>query len=119
MMILSVYVGYAMWIDVMYYLSYIKLWDFTGGSLSITQLLLDAYLSGDWNGVSGDPVKFGLGFVSIAFDLIFMTQHYLLYPDRTDFYLNSVEDERRRLIVEGRVPRHDVEEDESGYGSGA
>ncbi|KAF7727541.1 hypothetical protein EC973_007414 [Apophysomyces ossiformis] len=123
-----------MWIDVMYYLSYIKLgawlnfrrkstvgWsiynillDFTGGSLSIAQLLLDAYLSGDWSGVSGDPVKFGLGFVSIAFDLIFMAQHYLLYPDRTDFYLNSVEEERRRLIVEGRVPRHDVEEEESG-----
>lgn len=27
--------------------------DCTGGVLSITQLLLDAYLSGDWSGVSG------------------------------------------------------------------
>lgn len=52
----------------------------------------------------------GLGFVSIAFDLLFMTQHYILYRDRTDYYLSSVDEERRRLIVEGRVPREeDVE----------
>ncbi|KAF9586671.1 hypothetical protein BGW38_010165 [Lunasporangiospora selenospora] len=56
------------------------------GTLSISQLILDAYLSDDWSGISGDPVKFGLGFVSIAFDLVFMTQHYILYRDRTDIY---------------------------------
>ncbi|CDH52525.1 lysosomal cystine transporter family [Lichtheimia corymbifera JMRC:FSU:9682] len=136
---LAVEFQFAMWIDLMYYLSYVKLlisiikylpqawinfrrkstvgWsihnillDFTGGTLSVAQLLLDSYLSGDWSGVSGDPVKFGLGFVSIAFDLLFITQHYILYRDRTDYYLSSVDEERRRLIVEGRVPREeDVE----------
>ena len=35
----------------------------------------------DWSGVTGDPVKFGLGFVSIVFDIIFMWQHYVLYGD--------------------------------------
>lgn len=31
--------------------------DFTGGTLSITQLLLDASISGDWSGVSGVSVE--------------------------------------------------------------
>ncbi|KAF9418003.1 hypothetical protein BGZ94_009813 [Podila epigama] len=122
--------GTSQWIDVLYYLSYIKLgisfikycpqvylnfsakstvgWsihnillDFTGGVLSISQLLLDAHISGDWSGISGDLVKFGLGFLSIAFDLIFMVQHYILYPNRMDFYLPlaMVENERQSLIA--------------------
>ncbi|KAF9207522.1 hypothetical protein BGZ49_000260 [Haplosporangium sp. Z 27] len=107
--------GTSQWIDLLYYLSYIKLgvsfikycpqvylnysaqstvgWsihnillDFTGGVLSIAQLVLDAYISSDWSGISGDPVKFGLGFLSILFDLIFMTQHYILYRNREDLY---------------------------------
>ncbi|ORY97579.1 PQ loop repeat-domain-containing protein [Syncephalastrum racemosum] len=82
LVIMIVLSGHAMWIDLLYYLSYVKLvisfikylpqfwinyrrkstvgWsihnillDFTGGVLSIAQLLLDAYLSGDWSGVSG------------------------------------------------------------------
>ncbi|CAG8735632.1 20712_t:CDS:2, partial [Racocetra persica] len=58
--------------------------DFTGGVLSAFQLCLDAYLTNNWGGISGDPVKLGLGFLSIAFDLLFMTQHYILYRDRYD-----------------------------------
>ncbi|RUS18463.1 PQ loop repeat-domain-containing protein [Endogone sp. FLAS-F59071] len=83
-LIVAIHFDYAEWIDLMYYLSYIKLgvsfvkyvpqvylnyqrqstvgWsiynillDFTGGALSISQLLLDAHLSGDWSGVSGRP----------------------------------------------------------------
>ncbi|KAG0014677.1 hypothetical protein BGZ81_000317 [Podila clonocystis] len=118
------------WIDILYYLSYIKLaisfikycpqvyinykarstvgWsignillDFTGGVLSIAQLVLDAYISGDWSGISGDPVKFGLGFVSIAFDIVFITQHYILYRNRDDFYvpLSMVESEHERQAL--------------------
>ncbi|OAD77159.1 hypothetical protein PHYBLDRAFT_131886 [Phycomyces blakesleeanus NRRL 1555(-)] len=142
--LLAVEFNGILWIDLMYYLSYVKLaisfikylpqvwlnykrkstvgWsiynillDFAGGALSIGQLLLDASISGDWSGVSGDPVKFGLGFVAIAFDLVFIVQHYILYRDRTDFYLNSVEEERRRLIAEGRVPHH--EPDQENYNS--
>lgn len=134
-----IYAGHAMLIDLMYYLSYVKLvislikyvpqvwinfrrkstvgWsihnillDCTGGVLSMTQLFLDAFLTGEWSGITGNPVKLGLGLQSIAFDLIFMLQHYVLYRDRTDIYLNTVDEERRRLIVEGRVPR--TEEDE-------
>ncbi|CAO0792639.1 unnamed protein product [Mucor circinelloides] len=140
-MTFTVLYSYAMWIDLLYYLSYIKLtislikympqawlnfkrkstigWsihnillDCTGGVLSITQLLLDAYLSGDWSGVSGNPVKLGLGLQSIAFDVLFMVQHYILYRDYTTTSLNTVDEERRRLIIEGRVPRIDDEEEE-------
>ncbi|KAF9956921.1 hypothetical protein BGZ70_009701 [Mortierella alpina] len=119
--------GSSEWIDLLYYLSYIKLgisfikycpqvylnysaqstvgWsihnillDFTGGALSIAQLVLDASISRDWSGISGDPVKFGLGFLSIAFDLVFMTQHYILYRNREDSYapLSMVESQEDR-----------------------
>lgn len=129
-------VGSYEWIDVLYFLSYIKLvisfikycpqvyinwaakstvgWsihnillDFTGGVLSIGQLVLDAYISDDWSGISGDPVKFGLGFLSIAFDLVFITQHYVLYRNRTDRYAQKLSmlesetghDERQGLLT--------------------
>ena len=32
--------------------------------------------------MSGDPVKFGLGFTSMVFDTIFMIQHFCLYRHR-------------------------------------
>ena len=55
--------------------------DFTGGSLSVTQMFIDCINTGDWSQVSGDPVKFGLGLCSMFFDTIFMIQHYILYAD--------------------------------------
>ncbi|KAI9809671.1 MAG: hypothetical protein M1825_000103 [Sarcosagium campestre] len=99
--------GWA-WIDVIYALGYVKLvgtlvkympqawvnykrqstvgWsivqillDVSGGVLSILQLLLDASQQDDWSGVTGNPVKLGLGNVSIVFDIVFMLQHYWLY----------------------------------------
>ncbi|CAK7206950.1 hypothetical protein SEUCBS139899_009757 [Sporothrix eucalyptigena] len=54
--------------------------DFVGGVLSIAQLLLDSYRQQDWSGLTGNPVKLALGNVSMAYDLIFFTQHYVLYP---------------------------------------
>ncbi len=53
--------------------------DMSGGILSIVQLFIDASFQPDWSGVTGNPVKLGLGNISIFFDLIFITQHYLLY----------------------------------------
>lgn len=53
--------------------------DFTGGSLSVTQLCLQCAVANDWTQISGNPVKFGLGFVSMLFDIVFMIQHYGLY----------------------------------------
>src|SRR5271163_1064619 len=53
--------------------------DLTGGVLSILQLVIDAGLQADWSGITGNPVKLGLGNVSIFFDVIFIIQHYVLY----------------------------------------
>ncbi|KAJ9050178.1 hypothetical protein DSO57_1016847 [Entomophthora muscae] len=53
--------------------------DFTGGILSILQLLIDAYRLGDWTLFTGNPPKLILGNLSILFDILFMTQHYILY----------------------------------------
>ncbi|XP_015182819.1 PREDICTED: cystinosin homolog isoform X2 [Polistes dominula] len=97
-----------MWLDFLYYCSYVKLcitlikyvpqafynyrrkstvgWsigniflDFTGGVLSMLQMILNAYNYDDWESIFGDPTKFGLGFFSVAFDIFFIIQHYVLY----------------------------------------
>jgi cystinosin len=49
----------------------------------------------DWSGVTGDPVKFGLGFVSIFFDIIFIIQHYVVYRNS-----NSLEHETYQKLSE-------------------
>uniref|UniRef100_A0A1Q3FNR5 Cystinosin homolog n=1 Tax=Culex tarsalis TaxID=7177 RepID=A0A1Q3FNR5_CULTA len=101
------------WLDFLYALSYIKLaitlikyvpqavlnfrrkstvgWsienillDFTGGTLSMLQMLLNAYNYDDWASIFGDPTKFGLGLFSVLFDIVFIVQHYVLYKNRTD-----------------------------------
>jgi len=53
--------------------------DFTGGSLSILQMMLIAYNNDDWSSIFGDLTKFGLGFFSVLFDVFFMLQHYVFY----------------------------------------
>lgn len=56
--------------------------DCTGGTLSIVQQIGDSWDLRDYSGITGNPSKFALGFVSIFFDLIFFLQHYVLYyPD--------------------------------------
>lgn len=56
------------------------MYDFTGGLLSIAQQVLDGILMQDFSAITGAPVKFGLGFISLFYDIIFMVQHFLLYP---------------------------------------
>lgn len=116
------------WIDVVYTISYVKLaitlikyapqliynirnrstkgWaisqillDFAGGSLSIAQQGIDSYLQGDWSGITGNPVKFALGNVSMLYDIFFMTQHYVLY--RNDGTAAPKNDEREGLLERG------------------
>ncbi|RMY77434.1 hypothetical protein D0863_01316 [Hortaea werneckii] len=96
------------WIDVIYSLTYIKLlltvfkyipqvianfrrkstigWsitqqllDFSGGILSLLQLVIDSALQADWSGLTRNPVKFGLANISLIFDVIFILQHFVLY----------------------------------------
>jgi cystinosin len=55
--------------------------DLLGGVLSTSQILFDGYTLG-WSGVLGDPIKLGLGLLSIIYDLIYVVQHFLLYTKR-------------------------------------
>ncbi|XP_051894007.1 cystinosin-like [Pristis pectinata] len=100
--------GQITWLQLVYYFSYIKLgivlikyipqaymnyqrkstigwciWntllDLTGGIFSLLQMFLQSYNNDEWMLIFGDPTKFGLGLVSILFDVIFMVQHYYLY----------------------------------------
>lgn len=123
------------WLTYLYYFSYIKLgvtlikyvpqaymnfqrkstsgWsignvilDFTGGSLSLLQMFLLAYNSDDWSSIFGDPTKFGLGFFSILFDILFIIQHYVLYRGR-DPYEKLLSEESERLINPGMKQSYD------------
>ncbi|OHE91896.1 lysosomal cystine transporter [Colletotrichum orchidophilum] len=77
--------------------------DFSGGLLSVAQQAIDSYLQRDWSGITGNPVKFALGNVSMVYDLVFMTQHYVLYrgsdgkADERDSLLRADDEEHQRL----------------------
>lgn len=71
--------------------------DLAGGVLSIAQLVLDSSMQDDWSGLTGNPVKLGLGNVSIAFDLVFLVQHYCLYPEAPAIMTASTESIRPLL----------------------
>jgi len=114
------------WLDFLYFCSYVKLsitimkyipqalmnyrrkstvgWsienillDFTGGMLSMLQMLLNGYNYDDWKSIFGDPTKFGLGLFSVLFDILFMIQHYGLYrhgkksDDKNETITNDIE----------------------------
>uniref|UniRef100_A0A915L1M0 Cystinosin n=1 Tax=Romanomermis culicivorax TaxID=13658 RepID=A0A915L1M0_ROMCU len=55
--------------------------DFTGGTTSLLQMVLIAYNNDTFEEFFANFTKFGLGFVSLLFDLLFMFQHYVLYRD--------------------------------------
>lgn len=126
------------WLDAVYGLSYVKLvitlvkytpqimtnyrhrstvgwsiWqillDLLGGFLSIAQQCVDSWMQRDWSGITGNPVKFGLGNVSIAYDVVFVLQHYVLYRGDEDGHLEACIAERQRLLGDGdgREPRLD------------
>ena len=57
--------------------------DFTGGVLSVLQMFLLASNYDDWSSIFGSPTKFGLGFFSILFDILFILQHYVFYRSRS------------------------------------
>ncbi|RMZ69778.1 L-cystine transporter [Pyrenophora seminiperda CCB06] len=115
------------WIDVVYTLGYVKIltvflkyipqawvnykrkstvgWsiytlilDFAGGVLSLAQLGIDSALENDWSGVTGNPVKFGLGNITLVFDVIFMVQHYVLYRHVDKNKESDDVEERQRLV---------------------
>ena len=76
--------------------------DFIGGSLSMFQSIFDSWLNDNWEGLTGNWVKMGLGVCSLVFDLVFVLQHYVIYRERSsqnndELYIsidNESQDER-------------------------
>ncbi|KAG9126982.1 hypothetical protein FRC07_001146 [Ceratobasidium sp. 392] len=59
--------------------------DFTGGLLSLLQLMIDSFALDDWSSITGNPVKFGLSMLSLSFGMLFIVQHFVLYAkNRSD-----------------------------------
>jgi cystinosin len=77
------------------------LFDLTGGLLSIAQLVLDASFGGDWSGITGNPLKLGLANISMMFDMIFISQHYVFYRGQDDMSMgvNEEENDPRRPLL--------------------
>lgn len=100
--------GFLTTLNLMYYLSYVKLvstlvknvpqvvlnfhrqstagftiWavllDVPGSILSLAQLALDSWALGDWGAMLGDPVKLWLAVASLVIDVVYCVQHYVLY----------------------------------------
>lgn len=68
--------------------------DFTGGSFSLLQMFLLAYNYDDWISIFGNFTKFGLGLFSMLFDVVFFTQHYILYrADRRASLIDEANDD--------------------------
>ena len=59
--------------------------------------MLDAGLANDWSAIGGDAAKLVLGGLSLAFDGIFIVQHFCLYRHRQEV---DEESERRPLLTE-------------------
>ena len=55
-------------------------------------------LADDWGSIFGDPTKFGLGFFSILFDILFIVQHYFLYRNN-ESYDSLVDDHDENEIL--------------------
>lgn len=76
--------------------------DISGGTLSISQLVLDSSLQDDWSGLTGNPVKLGLGNISIMFDVMFIVQHYWFYRTARDVKdVERVDGAERPLLGSG------------------
>ena len=73
--------------------------DLAGGVLSLLQLVLDSSLQSDWSGITGNPVKFLLGNITIVSDLVFVVQHYILYRDTSDSKSQFDSDPNAPLLV--------------------
>lgn len=55
--------------------------DFSGSVLSVIQLFIDSSLTpGGVSSAFGNPTKLWLGCISAGFEMVFMIQHWVLYP---------------------------------------
>lgn len=56
-------------------------------------------LTDKWKFIFGDPTKFGLGVLSIFFDVVFIIQHYCLYRNKQPMYQDLDDQNDQRASV--------------------
>jgi len=78
--------------------------DFTGGTMDIVQMVLQGFNTNDWTAFYGNPVKFGLGLISMIFDILFMIQHYILYRNSESYEISHDTNESTETIVPEPTP---------------
>ncbi|KAK0396060.1 hypothetical protein QR680_001549 [Steinernema hermaphroditum] len=83
--------------------------DFAGGSMDICQMVLQAVNTDDWSGFYGNPVKFGLGLVSIVFDVFFMVNDAI--------YEGINNSATSTTISQGNIEAGSAEGDRNDYGT--
>lgn len=91
--------------------------DASGGLLSLAQLFIDSSLNSDWSGVTGNPIKFGLGSISLVYDALFCVQHFVLYRGAEEAYEGEeVESDEETRVASTGYGSFDSEEGSSGQG---
>ena len=66
---------------------------------SSAQMILDAGLDNDWSSMTSNPGKLGIAILSIAFDVVFLVQHYVLYPQSLPYLRSDTGSETDGLIA--------------------
>ncbi|PON44039.1 Lysosomal cystine transporter [Parasponia andersonii] len=72
--------------------------DFSGGVANYAQMTVQSIDQNSWVNFSGNIGKLLIAFVSIFFDLIFMSQHFLLYGSRRAVIPSKTSEEKEPLI---------------------
>lgn len=68
--------------------------DLGGAILSLIQLVVSSvFINHDPHGIIANPVKLGLSFFSMSFDIIFVIQALVLYPKSQKGTATQVENE--------------------------
>ncbi|XP_012568144.2 cystinosin homolog [Cicer arietinum] len=71
--------------------------DFFGGIANYLQMIMQSIDQGSWKNIYGNIGKLLVAVVSIIFDIIFMCQHYCLYPPK-DTKLDAANNNCQRLL---------------------
>ncbi|KAK7266855.1 hypothetical protein RIF29_19513 [Crotalaria pallida] len=75
-----------------------SLLDFSGGIANFGQMVFQSIDQASWKNLYGNIGKLLVALVSVFFDIIFMFQHYLLYPAKKSRSETSTESRRRKSL---------------------
>uniref|UniRef100_A0A9I9DPC1 Cystinosin homolog n=1 Tax=Cucumis melo TaxID=3656 RepID=A0A9I9DPC1_CUCME len=73
--------------------------DFLGGLANYAQMVVQSIDQNSWVNFYGNIGKTLLSLISIFFDLLFMLQHYVLYPGKRPTVSQKADDESREALI--------------------